>query len=312
MSLPPILGFDDPDCENPNEAGGKGAGLARMTRMGLPVPAGFVIRASVLTDLLDASGGREHVLSLLTAAADGEVAAESSRAVQPLIRALQLPEMFSKAVTDAFEGLHGEAGVAIRSSACAEDSEAASFAGQQETYLNVRGKAEVLERIRDCWASFFSERALFYRSRKGSLVDLGMAVVVQRQLAPDRSGVMFTIDPVRRRRDQMMIEAVWGLGEAVVSGHATPDHYVVSRDGRVKQARVSVQEVAMRTDASGGVKEYALTPEEGGARVLDDSELAAMAKVGMQLEAHFGQPLDVEWAFEGGQLYLLQSRPVTA
>jgi pyruvate, water dikinase len=312
LSLPTILGFGDPDCEDPNKAGGKGAGLARMTRMGLPVPPGFVIGASVLTELLDATGGRERVLSLLNDAAGEDRAAESARAVQPLIHALQLPVMFSDAVRVAFEGLHGEAGVAVRSSACAEDSEAASFAGQQETYLNVRGKAEVLEKIRDCWASFFSERAIFYRSRKGNLADLGMAVVVQRQLAPDRSGVMFTIDPVRRRRDQMMIEAVWGLGEAVVSGHATPDHYVVSRDGRVKQARVSVQEVAMRTDASGGVREYALTPEEGGARVLNDSELAALAKVGMQLEAHFGQPLDVEWAFEGEQLYLLQARPVTA
>jgi pyruvate, water dikinase len=283
-----------------------------MTRMGMTVPPGFVVRASVLTDLLDASGGRERLLSLLANAAAGDGAAESAGVVQPLIRDLQLPATFSDAVNAAFDGLRAEAGVAVRSSACAEDSEAASFAGQQETYLNVRGNAEVLVRIKDCWASFFSERALFYRSRKGNLSDLGMAVVVQRQLAPDRSGVMFTIDPVRRRRDQMMIEAVWGLGEAVVSGRATPDHYVVSREGRVKQARVSVQEVAVRVDASGGVREYALTAEEGGARVLDDLELAALAKIGRQLEAHFGQPLDVEWAFEGGRLYLLQSRPVTA
>ena len=310
MSPPPILGFDDPDCENPSEAGGKGAGLARMTRMGLPVPAGFVIRASVLSELLDATGVRDRVLSLLAGARDG--AAESSLAVQPLIRALQLPAGFSADVLHAFEQMHDQAGVAVRSSACAEDSSAASFAGQQETYLNVKGADELLDRIRDCWASFFSERALFYRSRKGSLVDLGMAVVVQRQLAPDRSGVMFTIDPVRRRRDQMMIEAVWGLGEAVVSGNATPDHYVVSRDGAVKQARVSVQEVAMRADDAGGVIQHALTPEEGGARVLDDADLAALAKLGRQLEAHFGHPLDVEWAFEKGKLYLLQSRPVTA
>ena len=110
----------------------------------------------------------------------------------------------------------------------------------------------------------------------------------------------------------MMIEAVWGLGEAVVSGLATPDHYVVSRDGRVKQARVSVQEVAVFADDAGGVSRRTLTPEEGAARVLDDSDLAALAKLGMQLEAHFGQPLDVEWAFEAGNLYLLQARPVTA
>jgi len=310
LSSSPVLGFDDPECENPDEAGGKGAGLARMARLGLPVPPGFVIRASVLAGLLDASGARERVLSHLAGAADR--AAEIARAVQPLVQELRLPVDFSRAVFGAFDRLSAPAGVAVRSSASAEDSEAASFAGQQETFLNVRGKEEVLTRIKDCWASFFSERALFYRSRKGNLSDLGMAVVVQRQLAPDRSGVMFTIDPVRRRRDQMMIEAVWGLGEAVVSGGATPDHYVVSREGVVKQARVSVQEMAVRADASGGVREYALTAEEGGARVLNDAELAALAKVGRELEAHFGHPLDVEWAYQGGQLYLLQSRPVTA
>jgi pyruvate,water dikinase len=310
LSLPPVLGFDDPDCENPDEAGGKGAGLARMTRLGMRVPAGFVVRASVLAGLLEASGARERVLSHLAGAADEAV--ESSDAVQPLVMELPLPADLTDAITGAFDRLNSSAGVAVRSSACAEDSEAASFAGQQETFLNVRGREEVLEKIKDCWASFFSERALFYRSRKGNLSDLGMAVVVQRQLTPDRSGVMFTIDPVRRRRDQMMIEAVWGLGEAVVSGSATPDHYLVSREGVVKQARVSVQELAVRADASGGVREFALTAEEGGARVLNDDDLAELAGIGRQLEAHFGHPLDVEWAYEGGQLYLLQSRPVTA
>jgi pyruvate,water dikinase len=311
LSLSPVLGFGDLECENPNEAGGKGAGLAKMTRMGLPVPAGFVLRASVLAGLLESTGIRDRVLSLLVDG-DGDGGAERSRAVQPLIHALEIPASIVHSVVEEYERLDTATGVAVRSSACAEDSETASFAGQQETYLNVRGKDDVLERIRDCWASFFSERALFYRARKGSLADIGMAVVVQRQLAPDRSGVMFTIDPVRRRRDQMMIEAVWGLGEAVVSGQATPDHYVVSREGVVKQARISVQEFAVRADESGGVTQYPLTPEEGGARVLSDSDLASLAKLGRRLEAHFGQPLDVEWAFEAGRLYLLQSRPVTA
>jgi pyruvate, water dikinase len=303
------MGFGDPDCENPNEAGGKGSGLAKMTRIGLPVPSGFVVRASVLADLLDAEGARERVLELL--AGGGTDAGAAAVSVRPVIDALRLPADLSDAVVSAHKELNSTSGVAVRSSACAEDSEAASFAGQQETYLNVRGVEEVLDRIKDCWKSFFSERALFYRARKGSLSDLAMAVVVQRQLSPDRSGVMFTVDPVRRRRDQMMIEAVWGLGDAVVSGNATPDHYVVSREGAVKQARISVQEVAVRMDESGGVTQYDLSPEEGGARVLDDADLAALASVGRQLEAHFGQPQDVEWAFEKGQLYLLQSRPVT-
>src|SRR5207245_10660855 len=132
----------------------------------------------------------------------------------------------------------GSGKVAVRSSACAEDSEIASYAGQQETYLNVSGDDEVCARVVDCWASFFSERALFYRFRKGSLMDLGMAVVVQKMLDPIKSGVIFTVDPVSRRRDRMIIEAVFGLGEQVVSGTVTPDHYVVDRAGNVKREHI--------------------------------------------------------------------------
>ena len=311
MSRPPILQLGDPDCEDSNEAGGKGAGLAAMTRLGLPVPAAFVVRASVLADLLESTGERERVLSLLAQAGEAG-AAETARSIQPLIRALRLPALLSDEIDRALERLSCKTGVAVRSSASVEDSETASYAGQQDTYLNVKEKDEVPDRIRDCWASYFSERALFYRSRHGKLDDLGMAVVVQRQIEAERSGVMFTIDPVRRRRDQMMIEAVWGLGEAVVSGRATPDHYVVSRGGTVKQVRISAQEVAMRADKSGGVTQYELSPERGGARVLSDAELANLADLGRTLEGHFGSPQDVEFAFEGERLYLLQSRPVTA
>jgi pyruvate,water dikinase len=311
VSRPPILQLGDPDCEDSNEAGGKGAGLAAMTRLGLPVPAAFVVRASVLADLLESTGERERVLSLLAQAGEAG-AAETARSIQPLIRALRLPALLSDEIDRALERLSCKTGVAVRSSASVEDSETASYAGQQDTYLNVKEKDEVPDRIRDCWASYFSERALFYRSRHGKLDDLGMAVVVQRQIEAERSGVMFTIDPVRRRRDQMMIEAVWGLGEAVVSGRATPDHYVVSRGGTVKQVRISAQEVAMRADKSGGVTQYELSPERGGARVLSDAELANLADLGRTLEGHFGSPQDVEFAFEGERLYLLQSRPVTA
>ena len=178
MSSRPVLTFDEPDCQSSTEAGGKGAGLAKMARMGLPVPDGFVVRASVLAELLDASGARERVLALLA----GGGAAAGALSVQPVIGALKLPADFSDAVLQACRRLNSKSGVAVRSSATAEDSETASFAGQQETYLNVRGEDELLDRIRDCWKSFFSERAIFYRARKGNLTDLAMAVVVQRQL----------------------------------------------------------------------------------------------------------------------------------
>ncbi len=142
-------------------------------------------------------------------------------------------------------------------------------------------------RVVGCWASFFSERALFYRRHKGSLDDLGMAVVVQRMIPAEKAGVLFTVDPVQRRRDRMIVEAVYGLGEQVVSGEVTPDHYVIDRSGSVKRS----------TLANGGV--------------LTDEELRQLADLGRRLEEPFGGPQDVEWAIEGGRIYLLQSRPVT-
>jgi pyruvate, water dikinase len=301
--------FHEASCEAVETAGGKGASLARMTRAGLPVPEGFVLTAEVLEAALAAAGRRADVLELVRSGGDQAAAAE---AVQRIVLDLEPGREVEEAIFAACLQLGEHRPVAVRSSACAEDSEAASFAGQQETYLNVRGSAEVLRRIRACWASFFSERALFYRSRKGSLTDLGMAVVVQRQLAPEKAGVMFTIDPVRRRRDQMVVEAVWGLGELLVSGQVTPDHYVVARDGTVKRAQVAVQPVALMILAAGGTELQELEPERGGARVLADAELSELARLGNRLQEHFGGPQDVEWAYQDGRLFLLQSRPVTA
>ena len=202
--------------------------------------------------------------------------------------------------------------VAVRSSATAEDSEAASFAGQQETYLHVRGFEALRARIRDCWASFFSERALFYRSKKGSLADLGMAVVVQRMVNAEIAGVLFTMDAVHRRRDRMVVEAVIGLGEAAVSGAVTPDHYVLKRDGRVRKAHVHEQPYAIVAGDGSGVVERPLSPEEGGARKASDELLAQLARIGDDLEQRVGVPQDIEWAVEGGELFVLQARPVTA
>jgi pyruvate,water dikinase len=264
----PILWFDDPECADVQCAGGKGASLAAMTAVGLPVPPGFVVRAEVLGEAVDA----ERLRAL---ARDGDHAG-----AEALVREARAPAD----VADAYERLGGS--VAVRSSACAEDSEVASFAGQQETYLSITGAAEVGRRVVDCWASFFSERALFYRARKGSLDDLRMAVVVQRMVEPRKSGVLFTADPVQRRRDQMVAEAVFGLGEQVVSGEVTPDHYVLDRSGGVKREHL----------VHGGV--------------LDGDELRELAAMGVRLEAHFGKPQDIEWAIDD-RLYLLQSRPVT-
>jgi pyruvate,water dikinase len=266
-----LVWFADAACREAGLAGGKGASLAAMTAAGLPVPPGFVVCAHVLERSVD----RGALLELARA--------QDHQGAQALVRRADPPRA---EIAEAYERLGGGP-VAVRSSAAAEDSEAASFAGQQETYLHVEGAADVAARVVDCWASFFSDRAMFYRARKGSLEDLGMAVVVQQMVEPDKSGVLFTVDPVARRRDQMVVEAVFGIGEQVVSGEVTPDHYVTDRAGAVKRDRLP----------NGGV----LTPEE----------LAELAALGRGLEERFGLPQDVEWAIRDERVYLLQSRPVT-
>src|SRR4051794_40677734 len=264
-----VVWFDDERCRDVGCAGGKGASLARMAAESLPVPQGFVVPSEALAEAVDSER-----LAALARAGDHEAA-------QRLVQEADPGEG-----DDAHARLGGGAG-AGRASAGAGGSGTPSYAGQQETYLNVRGATDVRRRIVDCWASFFSERALFYRQSKGSLDDLRMAVVVQQMVDPRKSGVLFTVDPVQRRRDRMVVEAVFGLGEQVVSGHATPDHYVVDRAGATKKERL----------VNGGV--------------LDPSELARLAELGRSLEERFGCPQDIEWAIADESVYLLQSRPVT-
>jgi pyruvate,water dikinase len=299
-----VLEFAHPECTDVGRAGGKGSSLARMAALGLPVPPGFVVPANALADALPDHGAELNALA----------EAQDAAAAQELIRSVELDPVLRQAVLDAYAALgggQGDAPVAVRSSACAEDSEAASFAGQQETFLHVRGGDAVRTRIRDCWASFFSERALFYRSQKGSLADLGMAVVVQRMVHADVAGVLFTCDPVHNRRDRMVVEAVIGLGEAAVSGAVTPDHYVLKRDGRVRKAQVHQQPYAIVAAETGGVTERPLTADEGSARKAGDELLAELARIGADLEERVGMPQDIEWAVQDGELYVLQARPVT-
>ena len=269
---PLVLPFRDPRCRQVGLAGGKGASLATMTAEDLPVPPGFVIASTAFEAAVDTDALRRLMRAGDVDAARAMVAtAEPPR--EPIER--------------HYAELTGP--VAVRSSACAEDSDAASYAGQQETYLNTDGLAEVLANVVRCWLSFFTERAVFYRREKGSLDDVAMAVVVQQMVDSDKSGVLFTVDPVHGRRDRMVVEAARGLGEAVVSGEVTPDNYTLSRDGVVKRSRVA-----------------------GAEPVLSDAECATLAALGRRLADLHGGPQDIEWAFDAdGRLFLLQSRPVT-
>jgi pyruvate, water dikinase len=287
-----MLHFGDSECREVARAGGKGASLARMTELGLPVPEGFVVPADMLAAAVDTE-------ALRAALPDHEKA-------QAIVAAAEVPD----AVAEAYAALGDDPPVAVRSSACAEDSDTASYAGQQETYLYVRGADAVRDSVRDCWASFFSERAIFYRQKKGSLDDLGMAVVVQRMVRSDVAGVLFTCDPVRGRSDRMVVEAVLGLGEAAVSGQVTPDHYILKRDGTVRKSQIAEQPFAIVPVEAGGTEERALGAE-GGEQKIGEEHLRALARLGDDLEQRLGGPQDIEWALEGGELYVLQARPVT-
>jgi pyruvate,water dikinase len=279
-----VVWFSEEACEDVAIAGGKGASLARMTAEGLPVPPGFVIPSYVLERSVDTER-----LSELTLARNHEWLRTFWREVEPPRE--EISAAYERLTGWGVTATHkrvGDGKVAVRSSAVAEDSEAASYAGQQETYLNVEDTEEVCRRVVDCWASFFSERALFYRAEKGSLEDLAMAVVVQKMVDPDKSGVLFTVDPVKRRRDRMVVEAVFGLGEQVVSGEVTPDHYVLDKKGKIKREKIVHHE-----------------------RVLGSDDLLRLAELGRKLEEKHGMPQDIEWASLDEEIYLLQSRPVT-
>jgi len=269
---PLVVDFTDERCTDVELAGGKGASLASMTQNGLPVPPGFVITSPAFADAVD----EDKLLACLKA--------QDLEGARKVVSETEPPRDLIQA---AYGNLPQGVSVAVRSSACAEDSNDASYAGQQETYLFVETLDDVMDKVVECWLSFFSERALFYREHKGDLDDIQMAVVVQQMVDADKAGVMFTIDPVNNRKDRVVVEAARGIGENVVSGEITPDYYTLDRKGTLKKSRIVDEQV------------------------LSESELADLVKMGLHLADLNGCPQDIEWAYDSTGLYMLQSRPVT-
>jgi pyruvate,water dikinase len=271
-------------------AGGKGACLARIRSAGLPAPPGFVVCAAAFREFLNSEGYElvRGATARLDANDHGALNA-AAETVRGFILSRAIPRELAETVGAAYTRMGGVP-VAVRSSAIGEDGAAASFAGQQETFLNITGADAVIGRVKECWASFFTPRAMFYRACKGTLADSDIAVVVQEMAVGEKSGVMFTVDPVSKRRDRMVIEAARGLGDALVSGEITPDHYVVGREDAAVLAAFS---------------------PDGGEGALGERELRELVAMGTRLEKLFGGPQDVEWLIRGEELLLLQSRPIT-
>jgi pyruvate,water dikinase len=300
-------------------AGGKGANLGELTRAGLPVPPGFVVGAPAYAAFVEQTGLRERIeIRLAGVDVDDSTALEAAaRDVRAMVDASSVPEGLAGEIRVAYRELVGadsQQPVAVRSSATAEDSEAASFAGMNETFLNTCGADAVLAAVRGCWSSLFGARTIFYRAKRGfGQADMDIAVVVQRQITSSRAGVMFTVDPATGATDRLVIEGSFGLGEAVVSGRVSPDRYVVDK----QTLAVLVREVHAKTSViephpQGGTMVRELSPEDASRPTLSDEEARALARFGLQIETHYGSPQDTEWAIDAdGEIWMLQSRPVT-
>ena len=294
------LGVGDLD-----HGGGKAANLGELLRTGFPVPPGFVITTTAY-DLMVRSNELQH-----------DIVAASSRGDAALVRTgfekATIPPEVEQAILEGYRRMGGGS-VAVRSSATAEDLPQAAFAGQQETFLGVSGERALLDAVRRCWASLWSDRAISYREQHGlSQMPVKLAVIVQRMVAADVAGVMFTANPVSGARDETIIEASAGLGEALVSGLVTPDHFVLRNTRhrwQIVERHQGRLEVEVRPRAGGGVEQVA--GAAGSGPVLPDAVLLQLARMGASIVKHFARPQDIEWAWADGKLYILQSRPITA
>lgn len=300
------------DRHDVDRAGGKGASLGDLIQGGFPVPDGFVVTADAYLDVLDQLSIREPLRTLNAEAGeagDGQGVAEVAAG---LLADLEMPVGLRAAVQAEYGRLGTDVPVAVRSSATAEDTGDTSFAGMNETFTSVVGIDDVCDRILDCWRSLYGARVVSYRAGLHLVDEPAIAVVVQTMIPADRSGVMFTVDPSTGDPDRIVVEAALGLGEVVVSGQIEPDTYVVRRStGQVIESRIGHQRFRLTATPSGD-RASDLAEVDGHSRKLSDAEVADVARLGVDVERHYGAPQDIEWAYAGGVLHLLQSRPITA
>lgn len=313
--LPDILWLEEIRKEDIAAVGGKGASLGEMAVIGLPVPRAFVVTSHAFRRFLVETGLEKTIfknfedLDVENNAAL-EVAAEKAK--EAVLRAL-MPQSMVQQIKDAYQKMDaGEMIVAVRSSATAEDLPDASFAGQQETYLNIKGASNLLKAIQMCWASLYGARAIYYRAKQGfDDNSVNIAVVVQQLINSEKAGVMFTTHPVTGE-PLSIIEGSWGLGESVVSGSVSPDKYIFDqRSEKVVDRLIANKKIEIIAEGTHGTKVVVVSPERQDAQVLSDEEVARLAMFGKIAENHYGIPQDIEWAIVRSTFYILQSRPIT-
>lgn len=313
-----VLWFEQLDRTCLKEAGGKGANLGEMAKHGFPVPPGFVTTSGAYYKHLDYNNLRDRMSQVLDSLDVDDTAAldRAAKQIQAMVVDGEIPPEVEKAVRKNYRKLCEMRGetvyVAVRSSATAEDLPTASFAGQQSTFLNMHGEDEVIKAVKECWASLFTARAIFYRvQNKFEHMKVGLAAVVQEMVQSEKAGVMFTVDPISEDADVIMIEAAFGLGEVVVSGSVTPDIYRVNK----KTMKILTKDVAKQTwmlvkhgekNVKAEIKEDAQ-----GRQKLTDEQIIGFAKLGKKIEEHYKFPQDIEWAVQKDELFIVQSRPIT-
>ena len=300
-------------------AGGKGANLGELTQAGIPVPPGFVVTAQAYEYFMEEAGINDKVMSILDEIDINDTKALQAAAeeIKKIIIDSPIPNDLIMFIKEYYNELcqrvnEDDTDVAIRSSATAEDLPEASFAGQQDTFLHVSGDDEVIEYIRKCWASLFEARAIFYREENNfEHSKVYIAVVVQKMAIADKAGVMFTVNP-STGEEIALIEGSWGLGESVVSGDVTPDNYQVDKkNNEIINVTISDKKVMYTNDESGTSVKVEVPEDKRKERVLSDDELIELTEMGKRVQAHYGEPMDTEWAFEKDMLFLLQARPIT-
>ncbi|HUV80986.1 MAG TPA: PEP/pyruvate-binding domain-containing protein [Patescibacteria group bacterium] len=311
-------------------AGGKGASLGEMTKAKIPVPPGFIILVEAFDKFLEETDLVVEIASQIKAINFKDINSvdKASNIIRDLISDTQIPKDLEKEFLKEFKKLNNKY-VAVRSSATAEDSSIASWAGELETYLNT-SQSNLAENIKKCWSSLFTPRALFYAFEKGVITQtgqkkiraktckklaycypVGVAVVIQKMIQSDVSGICFTVHPVTQDRNQMVIEAGWGLGEAIVGGKITPDTYVISkRDWVIIDSNISSQEMMIIRQGN-GIKETRVPKSKQSKQKLSNKQIIQLAKLCQKIEDHYKYPQDIEFAIENNKIYITQSRPIT-
>jgi pyruvate,water dikinase len=309
-----VLDLRDIDQAQVAVVGGKGAHLGELSRIeGIRVPAGFCVTTDAFRRIMEHAPSVDDRLDQLSGleADDREAIRTLSAEIRRTLEGIAIPDDLATAITDALVRFGEQAAYAVRSSATAEDLPTASFAGQQDTYLNVVGPAAVLQHVSRCWASLFTERAVTYRLRNGfDHRKVHMAVVVQQMVFPRAAGILFTADPVTGHRKVTTIEASFGLGEALVSGLVNADVYKV-RDGEIVDKAIAAKQLTIHASPAGGTEERAIEPARQEQPALTDEQVVQLAQLGRRIEAHFGRPQDIEWCLGDDGLHVVQSRPIT-